>query len=212
MERWLAPVLLVSTSSCFDPHYRDTRCSPAGECPSGYRCENEVCIDRDAPLTDARPDASADASEAADAPEAPDARLCPGMYMDFGVPGSRYHLDFEKNWLDAERACESAGAGIHLVIVDSIEERDALRPNVTTAVWIGLTDRVNENDFIDVTGMRPTFQPWATGEPNDLPPGEDCVELDAAGFNDNPCGQIQAFVCECDGRVPDPASHTPAGS
>ena len=207
MERWLAPLLLATTSSCFDPDYRDTLCSPDLECPSGYRCESGRCIDRDAPPSDAR---VADASEP-DAAEPPDARLCPGSYMDLGVAGSRYRLDFEKTWPDAEVVCERDGAGIHLVIVDSAAERTALGGLVDVAVWVGLTDRVNENDFLDVTGIRPAFQPWTNGEPNDLPPGEDCVELDATGFNDNPCGQIQAFVCECDGRVPDPLAHTPPG-
>ena len=204
MGRWLAPVLLATTTSCFDPQYRDPLCSAAGECPDGWECHDRQCYRVgavDAPPPDAPTMIDADIPDAG--PE-PDAHPCPAMFTDIGIGSSRYLVDYKKTWPEAEQACESHGAGIHLVIVDSLEERNALAQLDTVALWVGLSDRATERDFVDVTGARPTYLPWAPNEPNDIPPGEDCVELDTLGFNDNPCDQDQAFVCECDGKMPLP--------
>jgi hypothetical protein len=160
----------------------------------------------DAPPGDAAeppPDASVDAAVDAGV----DATVCPGGYIDLGIPGSLYRIGPAASWLQAERACEddSGGTSTHLVVLDSDEELAAIDPRVTQA-WIGLSDRRVENDFLAVTGGHPLFQPWAPGEPNDSF-GEDCVEIDGAQINDEECNVLELFVCECDGRRADPTSY-----
>ena len=151
-----------------------------------------------------QPDAAADAAIDAGI----DATLCPGGYIDLGVPGSRYRIGAAAApWLQAERDCEddSDGAATHLLVLDDAAELAAIDPRVTQA-WIGLSDRRTENDFLAVTGGHPLFQPWGAGEPNDQF-GEDCAEIDGPVINDEECNNQQLFVCECDGRAADPATY-----
>ena len=41
------------------------------------------------------------------------------------------------------------------------------------------------------------FTNWRPGQPNDVPPGEDCAEMLADGqWNDGRCGYPQAYICK----------------
>jgi hypothetical protein len=204
---------ILAAPSCFQVSYDHPACSTRGECPEGFACASQRCvppgevppsIDAMAPTSDSNP-APADAP---DVDAVPDATPCPGGYIDLGVPGSKYRIGaVASTWLAAERYCEddSGGTSTHLAVLDDEAEVAAVAPRVTMA-WIGLSDRRTEGDFLTVTGGRPLFQPWAPGDPNDMF-GEDCVELDGTTINDEECNDQQLFICECDGRPPDPAAY-----
>ncbi len=210
----VAHAVLVGTS-CFGPSYDEPRCSPRGECPTGFACRDGVCLQAgdirllpDADVIDAAEIDADDGVADAVVDSAPDATECPMGYIDLGIAGSRYRVAaVGETWLAAERDCEddSAGAATHLIVLDSAEELAAIDSRVIAA-WVGISDRRTENDFLAVTGGHPLFQPWAPNEPNDSF-GEDCVELDGSTLNDEECADRQLFVCECDGRPPDPTTY-----
>jgi len=151
----------------------------------------------DAPIA---PDIDAPAITATDAAvdATLDADLCPAGYVTIPGAPSRYRVGtIIRNWLDAEKDCEHDGFA-HLAILDSDSERDAVRGAVQGERWLGVTDIVKEDEFLKVTGGAATYLPWLGGEPNNQF-NEDCVELKAGGFNDEGCGALQGYVCECDG-------------
>ena len=127
------------------------------------------------------------------------------------VPGlrSRYrHSSAAKNWVVAERDCESDGG--HLIIIDDDAENTWMGTVAEAAVtdsvssnqlaWIGLGDSVVEGEFRWVTGAAVDAPRWFPKEPNSLNGTEDCVEMRAsAQWNDDRCNANLAYVCECDG-------------
>ncbi|MCE9576809.1 MAG: C-type lectin domain-containing protein [Deltaproteobacteria bacterium] len=175
----------------------------------------------DAPVADARGDATVpDAATAIpdagvatpDATAPPDADPCPTGYARSAATGSAYrYATTRRDWFEAEADCAADGFGTHLVVIADDTELDAIAAMVgTTQVWIGATDIVDEDQFVDVTGADLAFQPWKAGEPNDSGPGEDCVELADHAYNDDACHPTkQRYVCECDGIAPDPDAFTP---
>jgi hypothetical protein len=161
------------------------------------------------------PDDPADAAVDA-APPPPDAQACPSSYVAVDGQASRYRLVTNTDdWLAAERDCEDDGAatggGTHLLVLDDAEELTAVDSRINPAVWIGMSDRVDEGTFVLVTGPGAVFRPFRSGEPNDggLLPSEDCIELNGVELNDEGCGTNRQYVCECDGVDADPEAYTP---
>ena len=106
------------------------------------------------------------------------------------------------SWGSARNICANDGA--YLVIIDDAAEDSAIRafmPDdaVSPYFWVGVTDAINEGEYITSLGAPATYLPWAASQPNGGP--EDCVLLaDVGGFWDWPCGQgPQYFACECAG-------------
>jgi len=55
-------------------------------------------------------------------------------------------------------------------------------------VWLGLTDQLNEGQFIwTSTGEDLSYSHWNGGEPNNAGGDEDCVTWAANGWNDVTC-------------------------
>jgi len=162
---------------------------------------------------DAPVDVVADALVDAPVDGPPDATLCPQDYEDLGVAGSKYRfVSPPAAWVDAEADCENDSATAHLVVLDNAAELAVIDPKSGGKAWIGFTDRVMENSFLNVTGGSTTFQPWQNGEPNDggLEIGsEDCVELDGAEINDENCPLARSYVCECDAQPALRSAYTP---
>jgi hypothetical protein len=69
-----------------------------------------------------------------------------------------------------------------------------------TRIWVGVDDLATEGTFLTVLGMPATFLPWAAGQPDNKPPGEDCVHASSATqlYSDERCGLSARSVCECD--------------
>jgi len=152
-----------------------------------------------------------------------DLSMCPTSY---GLPvdgyAARYrHYATGTTWDDAETLCERDVLGFtHLVVLQDDGERMAIilalaKAGSTTSVWIGLSDRVTEDQFLWVTdepvGMPPReTPPWPAGQPDNGGPGapQNCVRIQGANsttptmFDDADCTSIIDYICECDGYAP----------
>lgn len=173
---WL--ILLVSACGrlWFDPQGRDDAGVPPGEA--------EVAID---------------AQLAVDAPLlALDAGDCPPQYTRLGTSCYRYSAVQVPVWLDGELACEADGVGAHLVTIEDAAEAAMLATafNIND-FWIGVTDRISEGTYRNVTGELAPYLLWRVDEPS----SSDCAQLDEiAEFHISPCDSSDEYVCEFDGR------------
>jgi hypothetical protein len=159
-----------------------------------------------APAIDAAPDA-ADAAP----PDALDASAivpCAATYpYVYGQSKYRF-IQTTDTWDNAERACVADGGGMPRVVMDDSPERGAIETLVGSAtVWVGLSDRVTDRAFVNVTGGSPLFLPWQNNDPS--LPGPGCVEFNSAArtYHDVPCATALAAVCECDEMLAQPASY-----
>jgi hypothetical protein len=113
------------------------------------------------------------------------------------------------SWDVAEHACEADGRGSHLVVFDNTLEMNMVEALVSGAlIWIGVTDRVADTQFLDVLGDKPSFLPsWEAGDPS--LPGPGCIRFNPSSrlIRDQVCGAQVAYVCECDGIVARPSSY-----
>jgi hypothetical protein len=178
--------------------------------------DDEPPVDAPAqPPGDGAADAAVDAPVDAGVNAAPDARACPSSYVAVDGQASLYRLVTNADdWLAAERDCENdgdaTGGGTHLIVLDDAAEVAAVDARVNVLAWIGMTDRVEENTFVLVTGPGAVFRPFRDGEPNDgVLASEDCVELNGNRLNDELCSSNRAYICECDGIDADPDAYTP---
>jgi len=152
------------------------------------------------------PDAAGDvAANAIDADEA--IAPCAASYTaTYGQ--SRYRLvPAAETWDSAEHACEVDGRGMHLVLLDDSPERGAIENlAMGTVIWVGLTDRLTDGTFLNVTGTMPLFTPWQNNDPSRVGPG--CVQFDpsARTYHDVACTTTLAYVCECDEIPANPGS------
>jgi hypothetical protein len=128
------------------------------------------------------------------------------------IPGSRslYRVvDQPVPWLDAQNDCANDGTGTHLVVIGSEPERSGVVGLIQDGVWIGFSDRAGEGTFRWVTRAASTFTAWANGQPDDSNGNEDCTEQKrtmGATWSDQPCTELLAYVCECDGVASDPTA------
>ena len=140
-----------------------------------------------------------DAQLATDAPMLTlDAGQCPPAYTRLGA--SCYHFSMVQvpRWLDGELACEADGVGAHMVTIDSKEEGDLLvAAFAVNDYWIGMSDRITEGSYRNVTGEAAPYLVWVPGEPT----SSDCGQFDADGlFHVSTCDTSDEYVCEFDGR------------
>jgi hypothetical protein len=148
--------------------------------------------------------AAVDAEPPPDAPTPDAAFVCPAGYVKSTVAGgTSYRLvQQSRGWAAAEADCEDDSFGLtHLAVIGDAFELNAVSIVATVPeVWIGVSDRVEEAQYLAVTGESAPFLPWGSGEPNDSGlGGEDCVELNEEVFNDENCLGLLFYVCECDG-------------
>ena len=117
------------------------------------------------------------------------------------------------NWAGAKRTCEDLHG--HLVKIETEEENEelyneAVRLNMTSESWIGLSDSAEEGNWVWTSGERAKFTKWSTAEPNnDREDGENCAVLytfvvspvpwkvERCGkWNDVPCQFQRGAICE----------------
>jgi hypothetical protein len=202
-----AAIVLLALAACRItepfPCALDEHCGPGGRCePAGY------CSFPDPACADGRRyDELAGGGVAGQCVASP---TCPASYTAT-IPGtgSRYRVVTQPaSWPDAQADCADDGAGTHLVVIGSDAERTGVGALAGDDLWIGLSDRAVEGSFRWVTGAATPFTAWAAGQPNDADGTEDCVEqkrmMDA--WHDQPCTELLAYVCECDGVAPVPGA------
>jgi hypothetical protein len=79
-----------------------------------------------------------------------------------------------------------------------------------TVIWVGLSDRVTDGNFLDVMneklGGNVYLPGWEGGDPSFAGPG--CVKFTPSSrlFLDQDCTTQVAYVCECDGVPAEPSS------
>jgi hypothetical protein len=160
----------------------------------------------DADLSPPDPDAADDAGPIANACTSTQGTLEPGTTVClFFASQARV------TWQAANLACQSRNS--ELVSVKTEGRNDFLTALIgTTDIWIGAQDPGVDpaaNDFVwrDGTAVSPSFDPWATGEP-DAVANQLCVSKTgepaappgpAAPWRDRPCTDgtdLRAYVCE----------------
>ena len=113
------------------------------------------------------------------------------------------------SWHDAKSHAESLGG--HLVTISDEEENTfvadlAGEKGVSREFWIGLTDEVEEGNFVWVTGEPLDFTFWDTEEPNDYGGDEDYAVIgwnSEYGWNDINDSR-RPFVVEFERTAPTP--------
>jgi hypothetical protein len=126
--------------------------------------------------------------------------VCGPGYASWAPLTSRYRIAAALDWSVAEADCETDGG--HLVVVNDLAEHTEVRARIATGnIWIGMTDRITESQYLQVTGGLPDYTAWSGAPPSNT--GEDCVEiLTNSNYEDTSCIQVASafgYVCECDG-------------
>jgi hypothetical protein len=107
------------------------------------------------------------------------------------------------DWDLARSLCLAAGAD--LAIVNSAAETTAVASLLDSQgvieVWLGLTDRAVETQWIWVDGSEEPAGFWHAGEPNAATADDDCATLVSDGggngtWYDQACPSARQFLCE----------------
>ena len=112
-----------------------------------------------------------------------------------------------QSWGNARDYC--AQYGMTLAIPQSTDEIDAIvliSQSIAGSIWIGITDKTTEGEWLTSDGHTVTLLDWNSGEPNNWGGNEDCGELITHGssrgkINDVNCEASLGFVCETSTKI-----------
>uniref|UniRef100_A0A8C9P3B6 Mannose-binding protein C n=1 Tax=Spermophilus dauricus TaxID=99837 RepID=A0A8C9P3B6_SPEDA len=100
-----------------------------------------------------------------------------------------------RNFDSAKALCAQFQASMATPL--NAEENQAIQSLVRDSAFLGITDKENEGQFVDMAGRRVTYRNWSKGEPNNAGSGEHCVQMLLDGtWNDATCSSSFLAVCE----------------
>ncbi len=177
---------------------------PNADCPGTGRSYGDsagqglsnTCVPAGAPGPGPGPgvDAGVDASS-----DAMPAGKCPSGYASAAGSAHLYKALSGVTWDEARMMCDQTSSAAYLAIPDDATELADLATVASSPFWIGIDDKVDQGTFVTQKGVQAVFLPWAPGEPDSTPPGQDCVDaVSATQIASDRCGNKQAAVCECE--------------
>jgi len=193
---------------------QDTECGATGRCETavGYcSVPNAACADTQRSYGDSAgaglanrcvPGGAPGLDAGMDGPVPIDAPVtgCPSPYAAVAGSAHRYKVLTNISWDTAKTECDRTSTAAYVAVPDDATELTNLA-TVANALpfWIGVDDKMTTGAFVTQKNLPATFLPWATGEPDQSNPPQECVNaVSATEIATEKCGTSHTAVCECE--------------